>query len=133
MGKRNLEHLDVVQLKAHAQENADVVGSAVAVGPCHGAIAIYDVSAVGGDANETLTPKVEGRKDGGAWQDALDTGESYGVVTQPNGAQVVAVRLKPFEDYRVNDLLAGTSPLFTYGVHLVAYKPDASVTLPAAS
>ena len=146
MSARDLERLQIKELLTSAIRTGDGAGTNTGTGiklqgaVGHGAIAIYHVTGVGGDADETLTPAVygsnsdDGVSDGNAvWADALRTGDSYGVITQPNGAQIVAYHLKPYRRYRTVDVLAGTTIAFTYGVTIVALAAKAPQTLPAAS
>lgn len=72
------------------------------------------VTAVGGDANETLDVIVETRKDSG---DAARAVASFAQKTQPGGA---VQERKTFagldQEYRVRWTVGGTTPSFTFSV-----------------
>ncbi len=118
------ERLRVIQLKAHAALTADTTGSGVAAGAegPHRAMAVVDVSAVGGDADETFTITIEGSNTSISAGFALAhaAGEPTTMpFTQPNGAQVATIAVDPFRWYRYVNDVAGTTPSITYGIHLV--------------
>ena len=114
----------VIQLEAHAQETTDTVGAAVAAPPSTvRALAIFDISAVGADADEVFTFQVEGRvvAGTGAWVNAHALGEPATLVAlQPTGAQIAKVSLDVFAEYRSDLVVAGATPDVTYGVHVIA-------------
>lgn len=117
------EELKVIQLRAHAVTAIDVTGTGVAAGESvHQAMAIVDVSAVGGDADETYTLTIEGSNtaiDSG-FELAHASGEPATLpFTQPNGTQIAKIGLKPFKWYREIMDVANTTPSITYGVHVV--------------
>ncbi len=128
------ERLRVIQLKAHAALTADTTGSGVAAGAegPHRAMAVVDVSAVGGDADETFTITIEGSNTSisAGFVLAHAAGEPVNMpFTQPNGAQVAKVGVDPFRWYRYGLDVAGTTPSITFGVHLVLMPSK----LPAAA
>lgn len=115
----------VIQLLAHVQETVTATTADIEAPPNHGAQATVDISAVGGDADETVDYHFQGRN---LATDALedagldDDGEEIvapGVrATQPNSPQIFTQRLRPFRFYRVTRTLAGTTPDVTHGIHL---------------
>ncbi len=114
----------VIQLLAHAARTTNTTGSAVAApGSTLRALAIFDISAVGADADETFTWKVEGRvvAGSGAWVNAHALGEPLTLVaTQPTGAQIAKVSLNVFAEYRGDLVVAGATPSVTSGIHVIA-------------
>lgn len=109
--------------KAHGAETTSTTGAAVSGGAIapRDAVAIVDVSAVGADADETMGLVIEGRNGTAAFASAHRSDEPASMAfTQPNGAQVARIGLKPFKDYRYVSTIAGTTPSFTYGVHIFA-------------
>ena len=78
---------------------------------------LVDVTAVGGDADETLDLAVEYSHDGGVTFAAPETAHTFTQLTQPQGAQTV---VKQFNmngpHYRIVWTLAGTTPSFTFAV-----------------
>ena len=117
------EELQAIQLRAHAVTAIDVTGTGVAAGESiHQAMALVDVSAVGGDADETYTLTIEGSNtaiDSG-FELAHAAGEPATMpFTQPNGAQQAKIGLKPFKWYREVMDVANTTPSITYGVQLL--------------
>lgn len=128
------ERLRVIQLKAHAALTVDTTGTGVAAGAAgpHRAMAIVDVSAVGGDADETYGITIEGSNTSISAGFALAhaAGEPASLpFTQPNGVQVAKIGVDPFKWYRYVLDVAGTTPSITFGVHL-ALEPS---KLPAAT
>jgi hypothetical protein len=134
MSSKLSERLRVIQLKAHAALAVNTTGTGVAVGAAgpHRAMAIVDMSAVGGDADETYTITIEGSNtaiDSG-FELAHASGEAATLpFTQPNGAQVAKVGLNPYRWYRYVLVVAGTTITCTFGVHVVL-EPS---KLPAAA
>ena len=118
------ERLRVIELVAHAALTVDTTGTGVAAGAAgpHRAMAIVDVSAVGGDADETYAITIEGSNTSISAGFALAhaSGEAATMpFTQPNGAQVATIAVDPFKWYRYVLDVAGTTPSITFGVHLV--------------
>lgn len=117
------ERIRVIALKAHAALTANTTGAGVAAGAAgpHRAMAVVDVSAVGGDADETFTITIEGSNESISAGFALAhaAGEPTTMpFTQPNGAQVATIAVDPFKWYRYVLVVAGTTPSITFGVHL---------------
>ncbi len=77
-----------------------------------------DVTAVGGDANETLDIDLEWSSDLGTTWFQEETPQTFTQITQPNGAPQRIV--KQFNvnapTYRLAFVLAGTTPEFTFAV-----------------
>ncbi len=83
-----------------------------------------DITAVGGDANETLDVAVEWSPDLGTTWFVPDVGaDTFGQMTQPEGAQAVAKQFTVLAPtYRLALTLAGTTPAFTLAVdHVGVY------------
>ena len=126
MSSKLSERLEVIELKAHAAETADTTGTGVAVsgeGP-HRAMGIVNVSAVGGDADETYSITIEGSNTSisAGFVLAHASGEPTSLpFTQPNAvaATPVKVGLNPFKWYRYVNDVGGTTPSITYDVEVV--------------
>jgi hypothetical protein len=138
MSSKLSERLRVIQLRAPGVTAIDVVGTGVAAGAPgpHRAMAIVTVSAVGGDADETYDLTIQGSNtaiDSG-FESAHAPGEpTVMAFTQPNGAQVAKVGLKPFKWYRENMDVANTTPSITYGVNVVLEPSKLPAAAQAAS
>lgn len=131
------EELKVIQLRAPAATAVDVIDTGVAAGESvHNAMAIVTVSAVGADADETFDLTIEGSNtaiDSG-FESAHDIDEPTAMAfTQPNGAQIAKISLKPFKWYRSNMDVDGTSPSITYGVNVVLNPAKLPAAAQAAS
>ncbi len=134
MSSKLSEQLRVIQLRAHAVTAINVTGTGVVAGAAgpHRAMAIIDVSAVGGDADETYTLTIEGSNTaiGSGFELAHASGEPATLpFTQPNGIQIAKIGLNPYKWYREVMVVANTTPSVTYGVHVVLMPS----TLPAAA
>ncbi len=119
------ERIRVIALKAHAALTINTTGTGVAAGAPgpHRAMAVVDVSAVGGDANETFTITIEGSNTSitAGFALAHAAGEPATLpFTQPNAvaASPVTIAVDPFKWYRFVLVVAGTTPSITFGVHL---------------
>ncbi len=128
------ERLRVIQLVAHAALTVDTTGTGVAAGAegPHRAMAIVDVSAVGGDADETYSITIEGSNTSisAGFVLAHAPGEPVNMpFTQPNGAQIAKIGVLGYRWYRYVLDVAGTTPSITFGVHLVIQPSK----LPAAT
>lgn len=130
------ERQGVITLVAHAALTVDTTGAGVAAvgaGP-HRAMAIVDVSAVGGDANETYSITIEGSNTSisAGFVLAHASGEPTSLpFTQPNAVAAAPVTLgvNPFRWYRYVLDVGGTTPSITFGVQLVIQPSK----LPAAA
>ena len=83
-----------------------------------------DITAVGGDANETLDVAVEWSPDGGTTWFGVDTAQTFTQILQTGGAdQNVAKQFSVLAPtYRLALTLAGTTPSFTLTVdHVGVY------------
>ena len=83
-----------------------------------------DITAVGGDANETLDVAVEWSPDGGTTWFGVDTAQTFTQILQTGGAdQNVAKQFSVLAPtYRLALTLAGTTPSFTFAVdHVGVY------------
>ena len=122
MGGTLREGQKVIELHAHAAETTDqtgLTGVAVSVAGPHRAMAVIDISAVGGDADETYAFKIEGSNTSNStgFVSAHETDEpALQTATQPTGAQIATIALKPFKWYRHDLDVEGTTPSVTYGV-----------------
>lgn len=130
------ERLRVIELKAHAALTVDTTGAGVAVGAegPHRAMAIVDVSAVGGDADETYAITIEGSNTSisAGFELAHASGEPATLpFTQPNAvaATPVTIAVDPFRWYRYVLDVGGTTPSITFNVDLVLMPSK----LPAAT
>ncbi len=79
---------------------------------------LVDITAVGADGDETMDIEVQWSHDGGAtWASADGTPDTFGQMTQPEGAQSV---IKQFTmkapHYRIVWTLGGTTPSFTFSI-----------------
>ncbi|GEM_PF-2712800 len=77
---------------------------------------LIDVTAVGGDADETMDLEVQWSHDGGqTWASADGTPDTFAQITQPGGPKTV-IKQFPLRapHYRVVWTLAGTTPSFTF-------------------
>lgn len=125
------ELVNIAQIKAHAAITITTTGAAVSGGSIapRDAVAVVDVSAAGGDADETMGLVIEGRNGADAFASAHRSDEPASMpFTQPNVPQFARIGLKPFKDYRYVATLAGTSPSFTFGVHLAIRARKRPVT-----
>lgn len=76
-----------------------------------------DVTAVGGDANETLDIDLEWSSDLGTTWFQEETPQTFATITQPNGAQRIVKQFNAnAPTYRLAFVLAGTTPSFTFAV-----------------
>ncbi len=77
-----------------------------------------DITAVGGDANETLDIAVEWSPDlGTTWFVVDGTADTFDQMTQPEGVQAVAKQFNVLAPtYRLALTLAGTTPEFTLAI-----------------
>lgn len=77
-----------------------------------------DVTAVGGDANETLDIDLEWSPDLGTTWFQEETPQTFTQITQPNGApqRIVKQFNANAPTYRLAFTLAGTTPSFTFAV-----------------
>ena len=83
-----------------------------------------DITAVGGDSNETLDVAVEWSPDTGTtWFVTDGTADTFNQMTQPEGTQAVAKQFNVLAPtYRLALTLAGTTPAFTLTVdHVGVY------------
>jgi len=93
--------------------------AAVAVPDGASKLALFvDVTAVGGDANETLDIDVEWSPDAGTTWFAVETAQSFAQILQTGGAdQNVCKQFAVMAPhYRLALTLAGTTPSFTFAV-----------------
>ncbi len=110
---------------ASTQYTVSANTAAIAVPTNSASVSIFiDITAVGGDANETLDIAVEWSPDGGTTWVVPDGGaDTFGQMTQPEGTQAVGKQftiLAPH--YRLALTLAGTTPDFTFAVdHMGVY------------
>lgn len=75
------------------------------------------VTAVGGDANETLDVVVETAKDAAGANTRAAQGSPFAQKTQPGGVQTERKTFSALDAYyRVRWTLAGTTPTFTFSV-----------------
>ena len=75
-----------------------------------------DLTAVGGDADETLDLTVEWSQDATTWFQA-ETADAFTQLTQPGGAtSVVKAFTVKAPQYRVVWAIAGTTPTFTFSI-----------------
>ncbi len=130
------ERLGVITLVAHAALTADTTGTGVAAGAegPHRAMAIVDVSGVGGDADETYSITIEGSNTSisAGFVLAHAPGEPVNLpFTQPNAvaAAPATVGVLGYRWYRYVLDVAGTTPSITFGVQLVIMPSK----LPAAT
>ncbi len=118
------EQNTVIILHPHAAETSAETDTAVAApaGTIR-ALGIIDISANGGDADETYTFSYEGRVVAGAgsWVSAHAEGEPATLVaTQPTASpQIASIGLDVFAEYRTVMATAGTTPSVTYGSHIL--------------
>lgn len=116
---------NTVLVLLNGQITTTTVGSIIPAPPNHGGQLSVDISAVGGDANETYQVNVQGRNFADPFEDALvdDLGDDIAApglapATQPTGAQVFTGRVRAFRDYQITATLAGTTPDVTLSATL---------------
>lgn len=105
--------VETLTLAASAARTATANGTSVEVGDRGVACMTLDVTAVGGDADETLDVKLQTSEDGSTWRDVA----SFTQVLQTGGATSERKSFVGLDRFvRAVWTLAGTTPSFTFSV-----------------
>ncbi len=134
MSSKLSEQLKVIELVALTQVNTDTTttGSGVAAGQSvHRAMGVVTITSVAGGADDTYTFTIEGSNtaiDSGFALAHADGEPSTMPATQPGGAQIIKIGLKPFKWYRYVLVTANGADV-TFAINLVVQPSK----LPAAA
>lgn len=110
--------------RAHRATSSEAAGSAANLANATSkrpVLAVLDVGSVTG-TSPTLNGTVEGSDDGSTWVTAA-------TLTQVTAAGAQFFSLTPYRQYRAGaSTIAGTSPVFDYGLYIVGFLGDTNYT-----